>query len=84
MRDTGVQSAWQENTALGERETACESQNCSSYPLCFLPFQVHAGVTDVVAKRAVVASSKSGRGWPGDGPPRKDRSWNRISRVKRG
>ncbi len=49
--DTGVQSAWQENTMGGEHETACESQNRSSYLPRFLPSRVHAGVTDVVAKR---------------------------------
>jgi hypothetical protein len=49
--DAGVQSAWQENTALAEQKMACKRQNRSSHLPRFRPFQVHAGVTDVVAKR---------------------------------
>ncbi len=51
MCDAGVQSGWQENTALGVRETACESHNRSSCLPSILPSLLHAGVTGVMAER---------------------------------
>jgi len=51
MCDTGVQSAWPENRASGGRGLACQRRNCSSHLPLMLPFQVHARVTDDVARR---------------------------------
>jgi len=51
MCDTGVSSAWQGNHPAGERETAFQRPTCRSYRPGMLPAQVHAGVTDGVARR---------------------------------
>ncbi len=51
MCDTGVSSAWQENHPSGERETAFRHPTCRAYRPVMLPSQVHADVTDDVARR---------------------------------
>ncbi len=57
--DTGVQSAWQENTPPGAYGPACESRICSSCPRNILPALLHVGVTDHMSRRAGTASPVS-------------------------